>query len=199
MGKSRTWTGTAGFGLVQTGSQSVRDRTSPTLVPTLERFNLITCYVSHQVSEVIEGLTEYHSKNWQDFVTQMKKLYNHAKTKKRYTQRDLDSFISDKLHKFIHDLSNFWKYQRGFLRIGGWLRQHNKIMDDQFRKSFWMGLPKHIHNRLEARMFQVHPTLPLTSLSPLSLSSTLPSMYTIHPALTKKQMRHLKTTQMILI
>ena len=32
-------------------------------VPTLEWFDLITCYVSHQVSEVIEGLTEYHSKN----------------------------------------------------------------------------------------------------------------------------------------
>ena len=31
-GKSQTWTGTAGFGLVQTGSQSVWDRTSPTLV-----------------------------------------------------------------------------------------------------------------------------------------------------------------------
>ena len=31
LGKSGTWTGTAGFGPVQTGSQSVRDRTSPTL------------------------------------------------------------------------------------------------------------------------------------------------------------------------
>ena len=30
-GKSQTWTGTAGFGPVQTGSQSVWDRTSPTL------------------------------------------------------------------------------------------------------------------------------------------------------------------------
>ena len=34
LGKSGTWTGTAGFGLVQTGSQSVRDRTSPTLFQT---------------------------------------------------------------------------------------------------------------------------------------------------------------------
>ena len=30
-GKSQTWTGTVGFGLVQTGSQLVQDRTSPTL------------------------------------------------------------------------------------------------------------------------------------------------------------------------
>ena len=58
-------------------------------VPTTECFDLVTRYVSRRVSEVIEGLTEYHSKNWQAFVTQMKKLYNHAKTEKRYTQRDL--------------------------------------------------------------------------------------------------------------
>ena len=67
-------------------------------VPTLEQFDLIMCYVSHWVSEDIEGLTEYHSKNWQDFITQMKKLYNHAKTEKRYTQCNLDSFIADKMH-----------------------------------------------------------------------------------------------------
>ena len=90
-------------------------------VPTTEHFDLVTHYISHRVSEVIEGLIECHSKNWQDFVTQMKKLYNHAKTKKRYTQRDLNSFIADKMHKFIHDLSNFQKYQRGFLWIGKWL------------------------------------------------------------------------------
>ena len=34
LGKSQTWTGTAGFGPVQTGSQSVQDRTSPTLYRT---------------------------------------------------------------------------------------------------------------------------------------------------------------------
>ena len=32
LGKSQTGTGTAGFGLVQTGFQSVPDRTSPTLL-----------------------------------------------------------------------------------------------------------------------------------------------------------------------
>ena len=32
LGKSQTWSGTTGFGLVQTGSQLVRDQTSPTLL-----------------------------------------------------------------------------------------------------------------------------------------------------------------------
>ena len=58
-------------------------------VPTTERFDLVTRYVSRQVSEVIEGIIEYHSKHWPDFVTQMKKLYNHAKTEKRYTNATL--------------------------------------------------------------------------------------------------------------
>ena len=49
LGKSGTWTGTAGFGLVQTGSQSVRDRTSPTLedracMPDSEGNKVIGCF-----------------------------------------------------------------------------------------------------------------------------------------------------------
>ena len=39
LGKSQTWTGTMGFGLVQTGFQSVWDRTSPTLALRI-RFSL---------------------------------------------------------------------------------------------------------------------------------------------------------------
>ena len=101
-------------------------------VPTLEQFDLVMHYVSHQVSKVIEGLTEYHSKNWQDFVTQMKKLYNHAKTEKRYTQCDLNTFIANRATKFIHDLTTFQKYQHGFRHIGRWLLQHKKIMEEQF-------------------------------------------------------------------
>ena len=46
-------------------------------VPSHERFDLITCYVSHHIAEVMEGLAEYHLKNWIDFVKQMKKLYTH--------------------------------------------------------------------------------------------------------------------------
>ena len=38
-------------------------------VPTTERFDLVTCYVSRRVSEVIEGLIEYHSKHWPDVMT----------------------------------------------------------------------------------------------------------------------------------
>ena len=40
LGKSQTWTGTVGFGLVQTGSQSVRDQTSPTLLYSCQRWSL---------------------------------------------------------------------------------------------------------------------------------------------------------------
>jgi len=51
-------------------------------VPTLGRFDVITRYVSRSVAEVMEGLPEYHAKNWIDFVTQMKDLYNHVKVEK---------------------------------------------------------------------------------------------------------------------
>jgi len=138
-------------------------------VPTLGRFDVITRYVSRSVAEVMEGLPEYHAKNWIDFVTQMKDLYNHVKVEKRYSAHDLDTFVADKTHKFIQNLSKFRKYQRGFFRIGGWLLQHQKITEDQFRKAFWMGLPLHVRNRLENRMLQVTPTLSVSKPFPIDL------------------------------
>ena len=51
-------------------------------VPSHECFDLITHNFSCHVTEVIEGLMEYHSKNWRDFIKQMKKLYNHVKVEK---------------------------------------------------------------------------------------------------------------------
>ena len=45
--------------------------------------------------------------------------------------------------------------------------QQKKITDEQFQKSFWMGIPKHIRNHLEACLFQVHPTLSLTTPFPI--------------------------------
>ena len=51
-------------------------------IPTPGCFEVITHYVSHSVAEVMEGLPEYHAKNWIDFITQMKDLYNHVKVEK---------------------------------------------------------------------------------------------------------------------
>ena len=47
LGKSQTWTGTAGFGLVQTGFQSVWDRTSPTLVRLTTSFPVSPQIIFH--------------------------------------------------------------------------------------------------------------------------------------------------------
>ena len=48
LGKSQTWTRTAGFGPVQTGFQSVWDRTSPTLGDDLQQLFL---FKEHMLSE----------------------------------------------------------------------------------------------------------------------------------------------------
>ena len=76
-------------------------------VPTPGHFDVITHYVSHCVAEVMEGLLEYHAKNWIDFIKQMKDLYKHVKVEKQYTTHDLETFIADGTHKFIQDLLKF--------------------------------------------------------------------------------------------
>src|SRR6266481_2343248 len=138
-------------------------------IPATERFELITRYVSRRVAEVIEALTEYQRKDWDGLKKQLKKLYNHIKVEKRYSEKNLDTFVKEWSRKPLHDLSYFRKYQRDFLHIGGWLLQAQKITDNQYRKAFWMGLPRHIRKHLEARLFQVDPNLSLTTPFPVTM------------------------------
>src|SRR6266481_4546157 len=135
----------------------------------IECFELITCYISHRVAEVIEALTEYQRKDWDSLEKQLKKLYNHIKVEKHYSEKHLDAFIKEWSHKPLHDLTYFQKYQRDFLHIGGWLLQNQKITNNQYRKAFWMGLPQHIWKCLEAQLFQVDPNLSLTTPFPVNM------------------------------
>src|SRR6266481_9560849 len=134
-----------------------------------ERFELITCYVSRRVAEVIEALTKYQRKDWDGLKKQLKKLYNHIKVEKCYSEKHLEAFVKEWSHKALHNLSYFWKYQRDFLHIGGWLLQAQKITNNQYQKAFWMGLPRHIQKHLEARLFQVDPNLSLTMPFPVTM------------------------------
>ena len=114
----------------------------------IKHFELITWYVSHWVAKVIETLTEYQRKDWDGLEKQLKKLYNHIKVVKHYSEKHLDAFINDWSHKLLHNLSHFQKYQWDFLHIGGWLLQNQKITENQYQKAFWMGLPQHIWKHL---------------------------------------------------
>ena len=60
LGKSQTGTGTAGFGLVQTRSQSVQDRTSPTLATTASRRGAILVHAPASGSQLMFAF-ELHS------------------------------------------------------------------------------------------------------------------------------------------
>src|SRR6266481_8990071 len=59
-------------------------------IPAIEHFELITCYVSRQVAKVIDALTEYQRKDWDGLEKQLKKLYNHIKVEKCYSEKNLD-------------------------------------------------------------------------------------------------------------
>src|SRR6266481_6962950 len=138
-------------------------------IPAIEHFELITRYVSCRVAEVIEALTEYQRKDWDSLKKQLKKLYNHIKVEKHYSEKHLDTFVKEWACKALHDLSYFQKYQRDFLHIGGWLLQNQKITNNQYQKAFWMRLPRHIWKHLEAWLFQVDPNLSLAMPFPVNM------------------------------
>ena len=124
-----------------------------------DRFELVTRYVKRSIREIIEGLEEYHKKDWKKFADNLRKLFDHDRTEKRFKEKDLQKFISKTRNGRITRLYDFHKYQRKFTRIGGWLHQKNKISDVEYRKYFWKGLPKSTRRKLEERMLQEDPKL----------------------------------------
>ena len=124
-----------------------------------DRFEFVTRYVKRSIREIIEGLEEYHKKDWTKFANSLRKLFDHDRTERRFKEKDLQKFISKTRHGRINRLYDFHKYQRRFTRIGGWLHQKGKISDVEYRKYFWKGLPKSTRRKLEERMLQENPKL----------------------------------------
>jgi hypothetical protein len=124
-----------------------------------EKFQKITLYVTRSIREVIEGLQEYTDRNWTQFSDTLRRLYDHVKTDRRFKEKDLRNLVSDSKKKRIHSLYDFNRYQRKFTRIGGWLLQKNKILDDEYNKYFWQGIHHSTRRSIESRMLQVNPNL----------------------------------------
>ena len=127
-----------------------------------ERFEYIVRYVKRSVREIMEGLEEYTSKDWNKFADTVRRLFDHVRTEKRFKDKDLINLVSESRKKTIRTLYEFHRYQRKFIRIGGWLLQRGKISDSEYRKNFWKGIPRSTQKKLEDRMLQLSPRLSRT-------------------------------------
>ncbi|KAI0083412.1 hypothetical protein BDY19DRAFT_998594 [Irpex rosettiformis] len=115
-------------------------------------------YCSKRVRNFLEGLSSYHARDWLDFKTDFLKYYDAERDEKRYKEKDLSQYVKHTHQKDSFTTLSTWKqYDRGFIRIAGWLRAKNKITTRQLDVYFWKGIPRTLRARIEHRLVMVYP------------------------------------------
>jgi hypothetical protein len=107
-----------------------------------ERCESITQYMSRHVTEFIEGLASFRTPNWNTLKADILKYYDADLDSKRYKRKDLITYVKTMRDKRIPSLTTWKKYVRGFIHIGGWLEQANKLTSKEYASYFWEGINK---------------------------------------------------------
>jgi hypothetical protein len=127
-----------------------------------EKCTGIRQYCSSNVRETIEGMTAYHTPNWDHLKATLLKFYDAERNEQRYNERDLVTFIRLSRDNPITSANNFHTYQQKFYRIAGWLHNKSKITEAQLKRYFWCGLPKKLRHQVEDKILIAKPAHDMT-------------------------------------
>ena len=123
-----------------------------------DKIENITQYCSRNVREFMEGLPSYSQASWEIFAHDVLKFFDAERDARRYRVKDLESYVINTRSKSTFKNLATWKsYNRGFIRIAGWLVQKKKIDDEDRDLYFWKGIPKKFRLRVESRLVSRHP------------------------------------------
>ncbi len=115
-------------------------------------------YCSKRVRTFLEGLSSYHTSIWSLFKYDFLKYYDAERDEKRYKEKDLSQYVQHTRQKNAFTTLSSWKqYDRGFIRIAGWLRAKNKINQEQLDFYFWKGIPRTLRAKIEHRLVMMNP------------------------------------------
>src|ERR1700692_800308 len=127
----------------------------------------ITQYMSRHVTEFVEGLASFRTPNWSKLKSDILKYYDADLDTKRYRRKDLISYVKTSRDKKIPNLTAWKKYVRGFIRIGGWLEQANKLTNEEYASYFWEGIYKKLRTKIESRLMASEPDRDLSQAFPV--------------------------------
>ena len=116
-------------------------------------------YCRRGVKETLKSLKAYTDMNYAELKKEFIEYYDQERTKQRYKLKHLRELVEKWKGRKIEDLETFKKYQLAFVRVGGWLLQHKKIVESEHRRFFWAGLHRKFRRRVEAHMRILDPTL----------------------------------------
>ena len=122
-----------------------------------ERCDMVTDYCGRIVRETIEGFKAYQDGDWEKLKSDIRRFWNADLQSKRFRVKDLETLVMQSQRQQIHELEDWRKYQRNFIRIAGWLRGQNKLSDDDYAYYMWIGLHPRFRARLESRILLEDP------------------------------------------
>ena len=88
-----------------------------------EKIENISQYCSRKVREVLEGLPAFSGNQWSDFVDDVRKYFEADKEAKRYKINDVEVYVRKMKKHSMKTLEDWNRYNRGFIRIVGWLKR----------------------------------------------------------------------------
>ncbi|KAI0338306.1 hypothetical protein BDW22DRAFT_1463099, partial [Trametopsis cervina] len=139
------------------------------IVSDQDKVEGITQYCSTFVRELMENLPSYINPNWSQFASDIKKYFDADQDARKFKTRDLEKYVEHSRKKSaFQDMTAWMKYQRGFMRIAGWLEKKKKITSDDKAFYFWKGIPKQFRHRIESRLMSGSTPLDLDKPFPIS-------------------------------
>ncbi|KAL5514872.1 hypothetical protein ACEPAG_2188 [Sanghuangporus baumii] len=127
------------------------------VIADADKCRIITRYCSRRVVQVIEGLDHFIIPNWSELKAAILRLYDANLNDKRYTKTDLKKFMLESREKKTKQWRDFTEYTRKFTTIGGWLKGHKKISEDEQATYYWKGIDAYTRTILEARLLMKDP------------------------------------------
>lgn len=123
-----------------------------------DRCEIITRYCSRKVTEFIQALPSYSDKSWAELKSDLLQYYDADLDSKKYKTIDLINLVKSCKNKKLKNLSDWRKYGRKFITIGGWLLKRRRITEDEYATHYWNGIPRSLRTKLENRLVATNPT-----------------------------------------
>ena len=124
-----------------------------------EMVHSILQYCSIHVQEIIQAMRSYFTPNWSTFKSNLLKYFNADFSDQRFTETDLFRSVQQSVTTPITTLHGLRNYVREFIRIGGWLKNKEKISEREYNHYFWSGLPHGLQSDITNRLLLKNPTL----------------------------------------
>jgi hypothetical protein len=129
-------------------------------VPQDERCENVCRYMDRKQRELVEATPWFTKKDWAQLKLTLEFLYDVEKGERLYSEGDLASLVR-RTHrsKSISSLHAWRKHARKFLRVAGFLENHQKITEAEQNKYFWRSLPKQTRVGIESAILHLDPTI----------------------------------------